>query len=174
MITKANNLHEKVAERFKEVFDGRKDWTLLVDKACGGHQRIPLFMSDKKSRESEYCNVDLALLNKDVVRTIVEIEESNVKPTQVCGKFLTSALCRYYIHETDNGLQKNEMAHSVTFIQIVQAGNIVKGRSRKPEQWEKLETSIQNILPLKGSNIREYKLFTTNELDRLTTYLKNS
>ena len=74
---------------------------LVRDQACGGNQQIPLFCSNEKSNKTEYCNVDLLVIQDGKIRVIIEIEESDVKPTQICGKFLTSALARYYIHETE-------------------------------------------------------------------------
>ncbi|GAH34490.1 unnamed protein product, partial [marine sediment metagenome] len=84
------------------------------------------------------------------------------------GKFLTSALTRYYIHETEKGLIG--MHDSVTFIQIVGTSRL-KRLSVKPEQWKNLEASIRNILPLKDSNIREYRLFTDLELKELVNHI---
>jgi hypothetical protein len=102
---------------------------------------------------------------------IVEIEESNVKPTQICGKFLTSALASYYIHNS----KRNEpigMDGSVTFIQIVDTSKLVKEKTSKFKQWKALEESINRIIPLKNSKIRKYRLFSTDELDKLTSFIK--
>lgn len=65
---------------------------ILKDPACGGKQKFPLFSSKRKSRETEYCDVDILILKSNKIRVIIEIEEANVKPTQICGKLLTSAL----------------------------------------------------------------------------------
>ncbi len=67
------------------------------------------------SRATEYCNVDLLLFKDDKIKAIVEIEESNVKPTQISGKLLTSALSKFYIHES-NGDKPVGMAENVLFI----------------------------------------------------------
>ena len=66
-------------------------YDLLKDHACSGNQNIPLFSSKKKSNQTEYCNVDLLILKKDKIKVILEIEEADTKPTQICGKYLTSA-----------------------------------------------------------------------------------
>jgi hypothetical protein len=66
-----------------------------------GDQCIPLFRLDKRSLAAEFCNVDLLVLHSSKIRLIVEIEESNVKPTQIAGKFLTSALASRFIHSND-------------------------------------------------------------------------
>jgi hypothetical protein len=103
---------------------------LIRDKACGGNQWIPLFLSDAKSRKTELCNVDLLVLKDNKIRLIVEIEESNVKPTQVCGKFLCSALSRYYIHEAEGNIPV-EMGANVAFIQVVDTCDLKIDRTSK-------------------------------------------
>ena len=148
---------------------------LVRDMACVHvgiiKQQIPLFCSAEKSNKTKYCNVDLLVIRDGTIRVIIEIEESNVKPTQVCGKFLTSTLARYYIHETEE--KPIGMHDSVTFIQVVGTSKL-KRLSVKPEQWKNLEASIRNILPLKDSNIKEYRLFTDGELDELVDCIRKN
>ncbi len=132
---------------------------LILDVACGGTQHIPLFCSDRKSRETEYCNVDMMVLKDNKIKVIIEIEESNVKPTQVCGKFLTSALSKHYIHRSG----KAEMDQSVTFIQILDTSTLVQGKTKKISQWDCLAKSINEILPLRShSSINRYVLLGCN------------
>jgi len=82
---------------------------------------------------------------------------------QICGKFLTSALSSYFIHESENNLPIG-MSDSVSFIQILSMSRLKEGTA-KPDQWENLEKSIMNILPIKGSKIRKYKLLYGNVSD---------
>ncbi len=156
----AHPLHVAVADLFEESISS--DCQLIRDEACGGYQQIPLFMCKQKSRETEYCDVDLLVLKDGKIRIIVEIEESNVRPTQVCGKYLTAALAQYYIHETRNN-KPLRMHNSVTFIQIMGSSNLKVNKTDKFIQWENLERSIQNILPIKGSKITNYRLFYGNK-----------
>jgi len=128
-------------------------------------------MIKKKSRKTEYCNVDLLVLKDNKAKMIVEIEESNVKPTQICGKFLTSALSKYYIHDSKRN-EPVEMANSVSFIQIVDTSKLVRGKTAKPKQWKALEESINRILPLKDSKITSYRLLSTDELDNFISLIK--
>ncbi len=161
-------MHKIIADKIESALPPH---SLIRDEACGGDQRIPLFNTAQKSRKTEYCNVDLLILKEDKIKMIVEIEESNVKPTQVCGKFLTSALANYYIHTS----KKNEtigMDDSVTFIQIVDTSKLVKEKTSKPQQWKVLEESINSIIPLKNSRITSYKLLTADKLDELTSLIK--
>jgi hypothetical protein len=145
----------------------------MKDEACGGDQRIPLFYDTKKSRETEYCNVDLLVLKENKIKAIIEIEESNVKPTQICGKFLTSALANYYIHDSKRN-EPVEMDNSVIFVQIVDASKLVKCKTSKFKQWKALEESINRIIPLKNSRITLYKLLSTEQLDNLTSFIKET
>ncbi len=136
---------------------------IIKDRACGGEQNVPLFCSKDKSNKTEYCDVDLLILKNHKIRVIIEIEETDTKPTQICGKFLTSALSRYFIHEYKNNVPL-EMSDSVSFIQIVNTARLKAGAA-KIEQWENLEKSIMDILPIKGSEIRKYGLIYGNVSD---------
>ena len=167
-----HELHVSIGDLIEERLREREDFKLVRDMACmregGVKQQIPLFCSEEKSNKTKYCNVDLLVIQDGKIRVIVEIEESDVKPTQICGKFFTSALARYYIHDTEEN--PIGMHESVTFIQVVDTSDL-NALSMKPYQWKNLEASIRNILPLKDSNIREYRLFTDLELNKLVKYI---
>jgi len=162
-----HELHVAIGNLIEDSLGERAQ--LVKDQACGGNQQIPLFCSVVKSRKTEYCNVDLLVIQGGKISVIVEIEESDIKPTQICGKFLTSALARYYIHETEGNVPIG-MHDSVAFIQVVDTSNL-KSSSAKPAQWTNVELSIGNILPLKDSNIEEYRLFTNQEQNELVDYI---
>jgi len=134
---------------------------IIKDPACGGQQNVPLFCSKDKSKETEYCNVDLLMIKDNKIRVIIEIEETDVKPTQICGKFLTSAFSYYYIHDSENNTPIG-MSDSVLFIQILNTSQL-KEKTSKIKQWRNLEKSIKNILPI--NKIRKYKLLYGNVLD---------
>jgi hypothetical protein len=171
MNKKPRSMHKTIGDIFKEALRGRPHYGLIRDKACGGKQRVPLFCATEKSRETEYCNVDLLVLKENKIRIVVEIEESNVKPTQICGKFLTSALANYYIHDSERN-EPIRMDDSITFIQIVDTSKLVKDKTSKFKQWKALEESIKGIIPLKNSGITSYGLLSTDELDDLTSLIK--
>ncbi len=120
----------------------------------GKKQYIPLFSESERSNAAKYCNVDLIIIKDDKIFVIIEIEESDVKPTQICGKFLASALSNFYIHDTEEKpVKKNE---NVLFIQILDSAKITINGS-KEEQGKNLENSIRSILPI--GNITNYNLF---------------
>jgi len=134
---------------------------IIKDPACGGQHNVPLFCSKNKSNETEYCNVDLLIIKDNKIRVIIEIEETDVKPIQICGKFLTSALSSYYIHESENNIPIG-MGDSVLFIQILNTSQL-KEESSKIKQWGNLEKSIKSILPV--GKIGKYRLFYGSDSD---------
>ena len=135
--------------------------TIIKDPACSGSQNVPLFCSNKKSNQTEYCNVDLLILKDNKIGVIIEIEEANIKPTQICGKFLTSALSSHFIHTTQNDVPIG-MGNSVAFIQILDTSKLKEDKTSKIEQWKNIEKSIQNIVPVNSSRINNYRLFFGN------------
>jgi hypothetical protein len=149
--------HELIGKSINDdIFPGCK---VIKDPACGGNQHIPLFCSEERSRGTEFCNIDLLITVNDQIKVIVEIEEANIKPTQICGKVLTSALSRCFIHESENN-RRIGMADSVLFIQILDVSKLKIDKTAKTKQWDRLEESIQNIIPVKGSNIKSYRIFS--------------
>jgi hypothetical protein len=161
-------LHEKIGNLVYVSLQDYADLKIVKDPACRqgdgtDRQHIPLFRTDQKSRHTRYCCVDMLILQKGKIRGIIEIEEANIKPTQVCGKFLTSALSNFYIHEKDGGIVG--MADSVFFLQVLDSKKLKDG-SVKRKQFISLEKAIQEIVPLKGSRINHYKLFTGSQDDR--------
>lgn len=151
-----HELHKAIGDIFTD--DLLPGYYILKDSACEDDgQNIPLFCSEEKSNKTEYCNVDLLIAKSNKIRVIFEIEEADVKPTQICGKFLTSALSAFYIH--DNRDRKIfRMDDDVLFIQILDTSNLKEG-THKEEQWRNIEESIKQIIPVKNSNIKRYRLF---------------
>ena len=131
--------------------------TVVRDPACGGDQRIPLFCCKDKSRKTEYCDVDLLVLKENKVRVIVEIEEANITPIQICGKFLASALATHFIHEKWG--DPVEIGDPALFIQVLDTSRLKLDKTSKMEQWKRLERSIRVVLPIKEGGIRCYRMF---------------
>ena len=135
--------------------------TIIKSPECAGDQNIPLFCSEEKSKATEYCNVDLLILRDNKIRVIIEIEEADIKPTQICGKFLVSALSYYFIHKTQNDIPIG-MSESVAFIQILDTSKLKVDKTSKINQGKNIEKSITDTLPIKGSKIKKYKLLYGN------------
>ncbi len=148
-------LHKAIGDMFTgDLIPG---YEILKDPACAyDGQNIPLFCSEKKSDQTEYCNVDLLIVKSNKIKVIIEIEEANIKPTQICGKFLTSALSSFYIHE--NKVRNTfKMDEKVLFIQILDTSKLKEG-TNKIEQWRNIEKSINQIIPVRDSKIRKYSI----------------
>ena len=170
-------LHLKIGDLFEEIYSDN----LVRDQACGGNQNIPLFRYEHKSRSNEFCNVDLLVLKNGKISVLVEIEESNIKPTQVCGKYLTAALSRYYIHKSSNN-DTTPMADHVTFIQFVDTSKLKRDQTSKMEQWKNLQAAIREIIPVENSTIKEYVIFDVSvddflndeqKINKIKEYLSN-
>jgi len=140
------------------------DFRLIRDKDCGGDQKIPLFIDKEKSRKTQLCYVDLLIIHNNKIHSVIEVEESDGKPTQVCGKFLTTALSNYYIHKKENN-KPIPMGEDVLFFQFVDTSGLKRDRTSKNEQWKNIEKTINEILPLKNSSIKHYKMFDINVKD---------
>jgi hypothetical protein len=150
-----HELHKAIGVAIAE--DRLEGCTVIKDQACGGKQSIPLFCCDEKSRKTEYCDVDLLIVKDNKVRVIVEIEESNVTPIQICGKLLASALSSHFIHEKWS--TPVEMGDSVLFIQVLGTSRLKLDKTSKMGQWTRIEKSIRSVLPIMGSRICCYRMF---------------
>jgi len=155
-----HQFHKIIGDIFNDEnfpFEGIR---ILKDAACGGDHTLPLFCSDVRSYATRYACVDLMIVKNQKIKVIMEIEESNVKPLHLFGKYLASAMAKYYIY----GREKTGMDKSVVFIQILDTSK-QKSKSARNEQWENVKMSIQSIIPVKGSSIKEYKIFYGNQSD---------
>ena len=65
------------------------------------------------------------------------------------------------------------MADSVVFIQIVDTSKLKRGKTAKFEQWKALEDSINCILPVENSCVKQYKLLTSDDLGQLDALIRD-
>ncbi|MCD4829441.1 MAG: hypothetical protein K8R90_08470 [Candidatus Cloacimonetes bacterium] len=182
-------LHLKVGTLIANLVSARhRGYKVIMDPACGNlrgiqSQHISLFSGTSKSRETRLCKVDLIIINKDnKVKLICEIEESNVKPIQVCGKFFASALSNFYAPGYKGAVNSTKvyLDEETFFLQIVSTEGL-KPESSKPKQWKNIESQIKNSLPLRGSQITEYCLiygevgdFDNTIREKLENFLKKA
>jgi hypothetical protein len=144
-----HSLHLYVGNKISTYFGD----AVVRDTACGGTHRLPLIYDRPKKRETTFCNVDM-LIYRDTVKVIFEIEEADIKPTQVFGKFLTSALSRFYEYK---GVNK-ALDKSLLFIQVLD--NIkLKPKTKKFRQFEYLSRAVNRRLTLQDKTIY-YRLFS--------------
>lgn len=159
------SLHQIIGNIVENVTNQYTNCVLIKDTACGGKQRVPLFIEGDKSRKTNLCNVDLLLIKDKKIRVIFEIEESDITPIRICGKFLSSALTHYYSYGVNTGANKSDMGESVAFIQILSKEKLKKERTSKFDQGENIKKAINSILPIKGSKITEYELLCGNKAE---------
>jgi len=151
VISMSHPLHNAIGQLLRTCVP---EENLILDPACGGDQNIPLFISETRSRATEYCDVDALILKDGQIKIIVEIDESNRKPTQVAGKFLTSAMATHYIHDSVIGppVAKHD---AVWFLQVLSTTGLEDG-TQKPAQWDNLRSSIRALPPI--GNVEHYEL----------------
>ncbi|RKY35193.1 MAG: hypothetical protein DRP78_05685 [Candidatus Omnitrophota bacterium] len=152
-------LHFEIGNKLKKY---NQLCDIILDTACGGNQNIPIFLEEEKAFETEVCNVDALFIKNNRIINIIEIEEANIKPIQICGKFLTSALGKFFIHKTF----KNKRIcydNSVLFLHILDTSKLRKDKTKKFNQGLKIERKIQDLIKNDcwPSNIKEYALFFT-------------
>ena len=128
-----HKFHRIIGNAINDLELSEERFQILKDTACGGIHKLSLFFS-----------------------VIIEIEESNVKPVHLFGKFLASAMSKYYIYGNKD-VSPIGMAQSVFFIQILETSGL-KDVKAKYKQWHLVEESIQGIIPVKESRINKYKL----------------
>jgi hypothetical protein len=118
-----------------------------------------LFAGDKRRNSEIYCNVDALILKQGRISVVIEVEESGIRPTKICGKFLTSALSTTHIHGTKDA-KPVHFADRTLFVQILRIPDDFPPQgSGLTTKWDNLEKSINSALPLRDSRIGEYRLF---------------
>ncbi|HRD02436.1 MAG TPA: hypothetical protein PLP57_07325 [Candidatus Saccharicenans sp.] len=152
-------LHKKLGKTIMDSFSAEPGYKVMLDKACGGNRTLPLYMSEVKRRDTEICDVDILVVKDGKVRAIIEIEESDVKPNQICGKFLTSALASFYSGEEGTTAPLDA---PIAFIQVLDESKLKIDKTKKPGQWRNIEKAICRILPVGNSQINVYKIFGFN------------
>ncbi len=152
-------LHEKLGKTIRDSFSGEPKYKVMLDSACGGNSTLPLFTSCKRTNENRICDVDILIVKDEKVRAIIEIEESDVTPNQICGKFLTSALASCY---SDGKGPLHDLNSPIAFIQVLDKSKLNVPPAKKLKQWDNLEEAMCRILPVGNSQISVYKIFGFN------------
>lgn len=150
-------LHNAVVTLLKKIIENNQgaEARLLHDPATKGKQNIPLFAGEVKSNRAKLCCVDALVIVRGKVRLIVEVDESNIIPTQVVGKFFTSALANFYEHR--NEVTRIRFASKTHFLQVISSKKL-GAKSQKPGQLRLIEELINDRLA-DTDQITKYKLF---------------
>ncbi len=131
-----HKLHQIIGDLLSHtIYSGQ----VLLDPACDsqGHN-LPLFISSENKSEFEFCNVDALVIHRKEVKCIIEIEESNRKPHNIFGKFLSAVSCLNYIYHKE----VFPLSKDMLFIQIM-SGNSVSDPRLK--QWKNVEMKIKEL-----------------------------
>lgn len=152
-------LHRIVSKEIQKIFKDHDKFELKIDPACDGAQNLPFFIGNVKSQGSEISNVDLFIARDSQIILVCEIDESNVKPGHIFGKFLS-------LVSTDCCILKDDSIYKFTenliFIQVISTEKL-KEKSKKPEQWQKIEESIRaNFKTFRTFKSIDYHLITGN------------
>jgi len=154
-------LHKIVGDLIYKKFDGLDGVTVKKDFECCNkndpREQLPLFSSLKdQSRITQLCKVDMLIIANDKVKVIVEIEESGMIPTKICGKFLTSGLAQCY--RSSKQQKCFPLSDKLLFIQVLSSKKIPKRSSIEP-QWESMENVLKSIKNIKGRKM-SYRLIS--------------
>src|SRR5579862_4308056 len=90
-------LHKKIGDIVKLIEDEIPNTKVVLDTACGGTQHVQLFCKAVACCETRLCKVDILVLYNDLFRVILEIEESDIRPVNICGKASVSSLATHFI-----------------------------------------------------------------------------
>jgi hypothetical protein len=165
-------LHKKIGCLLREKFQsGNTD--VILDEACdnreSGKQQISLFAGDVKSRKSNLCKVDAMIVEGDSCKAVIEIEESNLDPTTVCGKYLTTALSSYYLRKGEREIELKESG--VFFLQVMDARELTEDKK------EKLQTIAELINANLCGCVKQYALLLVendSDCDKVTGLIASS
>lgn len=149
-----------IPENFPKSSGGLK---ILKDRACDEEgRRISLYNRDEKPR-ARYDDVDILITIDRKAKAIIEIEESNVKPIQIFGKFFASVFSNFYLDKEGRKKQYSPIADHVLFIQALDSSKL-KAASKKTAQWNQINESIQSVLETFFKGKWQYRLFIGTQL----------
>jgi hypothetical protein len=162
-------LHKQIGSVVKELESDNV--MVLLAKECGGDHRLPLYCADADDYSSCLCHVDIVVLVNNIVKVIIEIEESkkmhrnksNIRPQCLLGKLVPVA--------TTHSRYKNRryaMGSSVWFVQVVDTSGLPE-TSSKVEQMSNLQEFIRSLLRVYPGPVKEYQMFYggVEEFDRV-------
>jgi hypothetical protein len=126
-------------------FPKSKSPRILKDKACADDGHLILLYNTAADTKAKIglCNVDMLIEVEGKAKVIIEIEESDVKPVHIFGKFFASLFSNCYKNMDDRRNKSRRLPDSLLFIQIVEWPEQKEG-SEKPEQWKSIEKQIQD------------------------------
>lgn len=174
-------LHESISDIIEDYFNTVPNANTYRDSACGKGKRVNRNLSmffDNRTNRARFTNVDLVVTVNNQVKLICEIDESNVKPNHIFGKYLSVASSNFL------GINKEKfipLNNQFFFLQILDEAKL-KEKSNKKHQWINIETSIKNTVCIINNHIKNYAIISGTKgdfeksqpsYDKLMIYLKN-
>src|SRR5688572_14141152 len=107
------------------------------DGACGGTQNLRLAPMPAGKRGGWLTQVDGLYIKDSKVELILEIEEEHVcgfTPNRLNGKFLSAALCSYFVPRSESPVP---FSSNVSFVHVVNQRGL-NANSSKTRQYEDL------------------------------------
>lgn len=141
------NIHKTLPAVLSSLFQNPPTSHVVLAPECGGRHRIRLFAPGPKSRASNYCWPDVAIIQNGESRIILEIEQTGiVSPAKVWGKVMPVAPCTYLCNE-ELGIHPVSISRETTLVQVVNTASL-QPATRKLLQYGNLEGHIRDMLPL--------------------------
>lgn len=137
-------LHEVIANKIRERFDGKDGIRVLISNDCGGKQRIPMYGTEPYSN-TRISDADLLIVKNRNIVVHVEIEEGDRTPIRILSKLFASQVSSKYVYRGGKGERGESIPYSdqgYLFIQIIEKGN---ANDRRKEAWK----NLGNIISLK-------------------------
>ena len=124
--------HRKIGSLINlEDFYNNSNLKILKDRACDRKGRQIHLGKKNAPRNARFCDVDILIATEKEAKVIIEIEESNVKPIHLFGKFFATACSECYYDYDNKEDQPLDFSDSVLFIQVLKTPGL-KRASRKP------------------------------------------
>jgi len=154
-----HRFHKIIGGIFNDMGLAKNKFKIVMDKSCGGehNHKNSLYNAPHRSNGNRFSDVDILILAEGKVKVIIEIEESNVKPIHLFGKFLAGAMSSYYIHSTRDD-SPAEFADGVLFLQLLNSSGLSGEINTKYKQWENIKQAIQAVIASGGTKVGRYEL----------------
>lgn len=134
------------------------DKKIWLDPACDPDSTgVVTLFHGPGSDEVRFCLVDILITLPNMV-VIVEIEESDVKPLHLFGKFYASAFSTHF-----NGQDISKLP--LFFIQVLDTSEINLKEGQKSKQWDRIEQILRGQAANWPERTVSYKLFRGSQGD---------
>ena len=152
----SENLHKTLAAVVSSLFHNPPTSQVVLAPECGGSHRIQLFSSGVRSRATNYCWPDVAIIQNGEVRVILEIEQAGIVSPGRIGSKLAPVTLSTYLCSEEVGCHPVPISRETTLIQVVNTA-CLRPATRKILQYGNFEGDIRKLLPL--GCIHHYFLF---------------